>query len=498
MAITETTLERAPYLAGGAKKLFINGDWVEPVQGGTFDTVNPATGEVIAQIALGTSEDVDLAVRAARAAFEGPWRAFTPVQRQNVLLKLADLIERHWAELRMLDILEMGSPIGPDISLGASDLAEYLRYFAGWATKIHGETTRTSQAGNFFTYTAREPIGVVAAIFPWNGPLANTVWKLAPILATGCTGVLKPAEEASLSPLRVGELIQELDLPPGVVNVVTGDGDSAGAPLANHPDVNKIAFTGSSFTGQKIVQAASGNLKRVTLELGGKSPDVVFADADLDRAIPGAAWGVFLNSGQICCAGTRVFVERPIYDDFVRGMAEYADALKVGNPLDPQTVIGPIVSQAQLDRVTGYLKIGKDEGARAVAGGDRLLEGELANGYFVPPTVFADVEDSMRIASEEIFGPVASVLPFDDVDEVVRRANSTQFGLGGAVWTRDVGKAHRVAAGIDSGVVWVNTYGQFDPSMPFGGYKMSGWGRELSQHGLEGYLNVKAVWINTD
>jgi aldehyde dehydrogenase (NAD+) len=310
--------------------------------------------------------------------------------------------------------------------------------------------------------------------------------------------VLKPAEQASLSPLRLGELIQELDLPDGVVNIVTGFGESAGAALSAHPGVDKIAFTGSSFTGQEIVRASAGNLKRVSLELGGKSPDIIFADADLDAAVPGAAMGVFGNSGQMCYAGSRVFVERPVYEEFVARVSAFADDLQVGNSLDPATQIGPIVSQGQLDRVTGYLEVGRTQGARLATGGQRLDEGELAHGYFVAPTVFYDVHDDMRIAQEEIFGPVASVLPFDDVDEVIRRANLTQFGLGAGVWTRDVGKAHRLARAINTGVVWVNTYGVNSAPMPFGGSKMSGWGNEGSEHGLREYLNVKAVWIKTD
>ena len=492
-------VQRVPdreYLDGRPKRLLIDGEWVSARSGKTFNSINPSTGEVIGEVAEADAGDVDVAVAAARRAFDGPWSKFTPQPRQNVLLKLADLVEQHLDELRMLDVIDMGMPI--QRTQRSNKIVENLRYFAGWTTKIHGETIPNSQPGSVFTYTLKEPVGVCANILAWNGPLGATLSKIAPVLTTGCTMILKPAEEASLTALRVGELVQELDLPPGVINIVTGYGEPVGAALTSHPGVDKVAFTGSSVTGQKVVRAASGNLKRVSLELGGKSPDIIFADANLDAAIPGAAMGVFSNSGQVCYAGTRVFVERPIYDEFVARMSEFAESLVVGNSMDPATEIGPVASQAQLARVIGYLDIGKNEGARTTAGGTRLVDGDLANGYFVAPTVFADVKDDMRIAQEEIFGPVAVVLPFDSVDEVKERANLTQFGLGGGVWTRDVGKAHELAAAIRTGVVWVNTYGLSDPAMPHGGTKMSGWGREYSIHGLDEYLNVKAVWIRTD
>jgi aldehyde dehydrogenase (NAD+) len=484
------------YLDGRPKRLLINGEWVLARSEKTFDSINPSTGEIIGEVAEGDAADVDAAVAAARRAFEGPWSKFTPQQRQNVMLKLADLVEQNLDELRLIDVVDMGAPV--QRIRRSNRVVENLRYFAGWPTKIHGETIPNSQPGSVFTYTLKQPVGVCASIIAWNGPLGATLSKIAPVLATGCTTILKPAEEASLTALRIGELIADLDLPPGVINIVTGYGESAGAALTSHPGVDKVAFTGSSSTGQNIVRAAAGNLKRVSLELGGKSPNVIFADANLDAAVPGATMAVFGNSGQVCYAGTRVFVERPIYDEFVARMSEFARALVVGNSLDPATEIGPVVSRAQLDRVTDYLDIGKNEGARTTAGGARLVEGDLANGYFVAPTVFADVEDDMRVAKEEIFGPVAAVLPFDTIDEVKQRANLTQFGLGGGVWTRDVGKAHQLAAAINTGVVWVNSYGLTDPAMPHGGTKMSGWGREYSSHGLDEYLNVKAVWIRTD
>jgi aldehyde dehydrogenase (NAD+) len=372
-----------------------------------------------------------------------------------------------------------------------------LRYYAGMTTALHGETIENSLPGEIFSYTLKEPVGVVGAIIPWNGPLGASVWKIGPALATGCTVVLKPAEEAPLTPLRLGELILEAGVPPGVVNIVPGFGETAGAALAAHAGVDKIAFTGSHLTGQKIIAASAGNLKRVSLELGGKSPDIVFADADLESAVPGAGMAVFANSGQICSAGTRLFVERRIYDEFVGRVADFGNGLQVGNGTDPKTQIGPLVSEQQLERVTGYLSIGKQEGARAVSGGDRLTGDAYASGYFVAPTVFADVRDDMRIAQDEIFGPVLSAIAFDDINEVIARANATSFGLGSGVWTRDVSKAHRLAKAIRAGSVWVNCYQAMDPAVPFGGYKMSGYGRESGLQHLEEYLNVKAVWIKT-
>jgi aldehyde dehydrogenase (NAD+) len=451
---------------------------------------------VLAELAEGDHADVDRAVAAARRAFDdGPWSRFTPMQRQRVMLKLADLIDENIAEFGLLDSMEMGAPVG----LGdfGSPPSDTMRYYAGWPTKLHGETVGNSISESMFTYTLKQPVGVVAAIVPWNGPLISAMWKMGPALAAGCTMILKPAEEAGLSPLLLGELAMEAGFPPGVFNVVTGFGETAGAALSAHPDVDKIGFTGSTVTGQAIMRAAVGNLKKLTLELGGKSPDIIFADADLDAAVVGAGMGVFGNTGQMCIAGSRIYVERPIYQEFIDRLAEFAGSLRVGHSLDPQTQIGPVVSRGQLERVTGYLEIGRQEGATAVAGGARLTEGDLAKGFFVPPTVFVDAHDDMRITTEEIFGPVAAVMPFDTLEEVVARANRTQFGLGGGVWTRDIGKAHKVAKAVRAGTIWVNTYGVVDPAIPFGGMKMSGWGKDLGMQSVEDYLTVKAVWINT-
>jgi aldehyde dehydrogenase (NAD+) len=485
-----------PFLDGTVKRMLISGQWVEAASGKTFESRDPATGELLARVAEGDAADIDRAVAAARRAFDGPWRKVKPYERQQMLLKLADLVERHFEELSLLDTLDMGAPISRTLGNRRRVLG-MVRYYAGMATALHGETIENSLPGEIFSYTLKEPVGVVGAIIPWNGPLGASIWKIGPALATGCTIVLKPAEEAPLTALRLGELILEAGIPEGVVNIVPGYGDTAGAALAAHHGVDKVAFTGSHLTGQKIIQASAGNLKRVSLELGGKSPDIVFADADLDTAVAGAGMAVFANSGQICSAGTRLFVERRVYDEFTGRVAEFGKGLQVGNGIDPKTQIGPLVSEQQLDRVTGYLSLGKEEGARPLSGGDRLTEGPLAKGYFVPPTVFADVRDDMRIAQEEIFGPVLSAIPFNDVDEVVQRANATPFGLGSGVWTRDVNKAHRLAKGIRAGSVWVNCYQAMDPAMPFGGYKMSGYGRESGLQHLEEYLNVKAVWIKT-
>jgi aldehyde dehydrogenase (NAD+) len=497
MAVTQAIpITRHPYADGSYKKMLIDGKWVDAVSGKKFETHNPATGELLATVAEGDAEDINRAVAAARRAFEGPWSKVKPFERQSLLLKLADLVEQNYEELSQLDTLDMGAPISRTRG-GRLRVLGMLRYYAGQATALHGETIENSLPGEIFSYTLKEPVGVVGAIIPWNSPLTASVWKIGPAIATGCTVVLKPAEESPLTSLRLAELCMEAGIPPGVVNVVPGFGETAGAALASHPDVDKVAFTGSHVTGQSIVRASAGNLKRVSLELGGKSPDIVFADADLDAAVPGAAMAVFANSGQICSAGTRLFVESKVYDEFVGRVAEFGQKLQVGNGLDPNTQIGPLVSAQQMERVSGYLAIGQKEGARALAGGAPLTEGALSKGYFVAPTVFANVQDNMRIAQEEIFGPVISAISFEDVDDLVARANATTFGLGSGVWTKDVSKAHKIAKALRAGSVWVNCYQAMDPAVPFGGYKMSGYGRESGKQHLEVYLDVKAVWIKT-
>lgn len=483
------------FLDGHPKLLLIDGKSVEALSGRTFDTINPSNGERLAAVAEGAEADIEHAVKAARRAFEGPWSKFKPFDRQRVLLRLADLVEENFDELGILDTLDMGGPIG-NLSRRRDRAIATIRYYAGLATATHGQTIDNSQPGEIFSYTVKEPVGVVGAIIPWNGPLFMAIWKIVPALAAGCTIVLKPAEQAPLSSLRLGELCLAAGIPPGVVNVVPGFG-AAGAALAEHPDVDKVTFTGSTGVGQKIIRASAGNIKRVTLELGGKSPNIVFADADLDIAVAGAAMAIFANSGQVCSAGSRLYVEQKIYDEFVERVAAYATALRVGDAMDPNTQLGPLVSKEQLNRVLGYLDLGRGQGARVAAGGDRINDGVLAQGYFVRPTVFADVNDNMRIAKDEIFGPVVSAMPFTDVDEVIARGNATHFGLGSGVWTSNQNNAHRVAKGLRAGSVWINCYQMMDAAVPFGGYKMSGYGREGGTAHIEEFMNTKSVWIKT-
>ena len=487
---------RPAFLDGQVKGLFIDGRARPALSGKSFDSLSPRNGELLARVAQAGKEDIDLAVAAARRAFEGDWSRFKPFDRQQVMLKLADLVELHYDELALLDTLDMGGPLSRT-KLGRRRAVALLRYYAGLATTTQGDTIPNSAAGEHFCYTLKEPVGVVGAINPWNGPIGLAIWKLCPVLASGCTLVLKPAEQAPLSPLRLAELCMEAGIPAGVVNVVAGFGD-AGAAMAEHPGIDKIAFTGSTEVGQKIMRAAAGNMKRVSMELGGKSPDIVFADADLDAAVPGAAMAVFQNSGQICSAGTRLFVQRPVYEDFVQRVADFARTLKVGDPLDADTQLGPVVSAEQLERVTGYLQLGREQGARALAGGHRLSDGALAKGYYVAPTVFADVQDDMRIAREEIFGPVISALPFDTLDEVIVRANDSSYGLGSGVWSRNVNTIHKVARSLRTGTVWANCYQVMDPAIPFGGYKMSGFGRESGVEHMHEYLQTKAVILKLE
>jgi aldehyde dehydrogenase (NAD+) len=473
-------------------KLLINNRWVDSVSGKTFDTINPATGEVLAQVAEADAPDVDLAVKAARNAFhmKSPWRRMSASERGKLMNKLADLIEKHADELATLESLDNGKPRHVARSADLELTIACYRYFAGWADKIQGKTIPIN--GDYFCYTRLEPVGVVGQIIPWNFPLLMQAWKLAPALATGNTIVMKAAEQTPLSALRVGELILEAGFPEGVVNLLAGYGPTAGQAIARHMDVDKVAFTGSTEVGHLIMQAAAEtNLKRVTLELGGKSPNIVFADADMDAAVEGSHFALFFNQGQCCCAGSRVFVEEKIYDEFVERSTERARRRKVGNPLDNATEQGPQVDDAQFEKVLGYVESGKREGAKLMCGGERVGD----RGYFVAPTVFAEVQDSMKIAQEEIFGPVMSILKFRDVDELVDRANRTMYGLAAAVWTRDIGKAHQIANSVRAGTVWVNCFDVFDAAAPFGGFKQSGVGRELGEYGLQQYSEVKTVTV---
>ena len=472
-------------------KLFINGRWVDSVSGKTFDTLNPATEKVITSVAEGDSADIDLAVAAAREAFEnGPWKKTDARDRGRILLKIAGLIERNKDELALLDTLDNGKPINETTKADIPLVIDCFLYYAGWADKIHGETIPVR--GDFFNYTLREPVGVVGQIIPWNFPLLMAAWKIAPALACGNTVVLKPAEQTPLTALRLGEICQEAGLPDGVLNIVTGYGPTAGAALAEHMDVDKIAFTGGSATGRIIMQAASKNLKRISLELGGKSPNIVFADSDIDSAVDGAMTGIFFNQGEVCCAGSRLFIEKSIHEEFIDKLSNKAANMRVGNPEDTGTQMGAQVSKEQFDKILGYIETGKQEGAKLVTGGERCGE----RGYFIKPTIFDAVDNNMRIAKEEIFGPVVSTITFDDVSEVVRQGNLSIYGLAAAVWTRDIKKAHRLARDLKAGTIWINTYNALDTASPFGGFKQSGFGRELGVHALELYTQVKSVWIN--
>ena len=474
-------------------RLLINGEWVEGSR--KFDTINPAAGEVLTSVAEASPADVDRAVTAARNAFEdrnGAWRKMSASERGKLIWRLADLIEQNIDELAELETLDNGKPIFESRYVDMPMVVDVLRYYAGWATKIHGETVNNFDTA--FTYTLREPVGVVGLIVPWNFPLLLASWKLGPALACGNTVILKPAEQTPLSALRLGELVIGAGFPAGVVNILTG-GPETGKSIVRHPGIDKVAFTGSTAVGKEIMRGAADSLKRITLELGGKSPNIVFSDADVDSAVKGAINGIFYGKGEVCNAGSRLFLEAGLKDEFTEKLAARAAKMRPADPLDPKTRMGAIVSQEQMNTVLGYIEAGKNEGASLVAGGKRVsLDG--SNGYFIEPTIFGDVKNDMTIAREEIFGPVLSVLTFDDVDEVIEQANSNPYGLAAAVWSRDIKKAHMVSRRLKAGTVWINTYGLMDASVPFGGFKSSGIGRELGMQAIEHYTEVKTVWLN--
>jgi aldehyde dehydrogenase (NAD+) len=474
-------------------QLLIDGQWVDGTT--KFDTVNPATGEVLTQIAEGSNADVDRAVEAARRALEdrnGPWRKMSASERGRLIWKLADLLEKNIEEFAELETLDNGKPIFESRYVDMPMVIDVLRYYAGLATKIHGETVNTLETA--FTYTLREPVGVVGIIVPWNFPLLLASWKVGPALACGNTIVWKPASQTSLTTLRFGKLAIEAGVPAGVINIVTGPG-SVGRAMVQHPGIDKIAFTGSTAVGQEIMRSAADTVKRITLELGGKSPNIVFADSEIDNAVKGAITGIFYGKGEVCNAGSRLFLESKVKDEFIEKLAARAAKMRPADPLDPKTRLGAIVSQEQMRTVLRYIEAGKKDGAKLVAGGNRVnVDG--GKGFFIEPTIFGDVTNEMTIAREEIFGPVLSVLSFDDIDEVIEQANNNPYGLAAAVWTRDVKKAHSVSRRLKAGTVWINTYGLMDASLPFGGYKSSGFGRELGTHAIEHYTELKTVWLN--
>jgi aldehyde dehydrogenase (NAD+) len=487
-------LGTAPQIEIKQGRLFIGGQWVEPSSGKFFPSLNPATGETLTQLADADARDADAAVQAASRAFRsGSWAEMSSADRGKILWKIGDLIDRHNEQIGTLETLDNGKPIFESRHVDLPMAAEVFRYYAGWATKIQGETVPVR--GPFLNYTLAEPLGVVAAIVPWNFPLLLASWKVAPALATGNTVVLKPSPWTSLSALRLAELAEEAGLPEGVLNVVTGSSPALGQALVRHPQVAKIAFTGSTRTGQEIAREAAGTLKRVTLELGGKSPNIVLADADLDGAVRGATIGIFYGKGEVCAAGSRLFVEKRIHDEFMEKLADRAKKMQPGDPLDPKTRFGSLVSEQQMKNVLDYIEKGKSEGAKLIAGGGRASVGN-GRGCFVQPTVFDAVRNDMTIAREEIFGPVLATIEFADIEEAVREANSNPYGLAAAVWTRDISKAHRIARKLEAGTVWINTYNNYDAASPFGGYKMSGYGRELGKAALESYTQIKSVWVN--
>ena len=495
-AVSSATLHKAvEEFIRRPRLMFINNQFVPAASGKTFPTYNPATGEVLAKVAEGDREDIDRAVKAARKAFEGSaWADMSASQRGRLMWKLADLLEARIEEFAQLESLDNGKPLAVARVADVPLAVDLFRYMAGWATKIEGNTIPISagtKRTQYLAYTRREPVGVVGQIIPWNFPLLMAAWKLGPALATGCTVVLKPAEQTPLSALLLAELVAEAGFPEGVVNVVPGYGETAGAALAAHPDVDKVAFTGSTEVGKLIVQAAAGNLKKVSLELGGKSPNIIFDDADMRTTIAGAASAIFFNHGQCCCAGSRLYVEKDMFDQVVEGVADQAKKIKVGPGFEPDTSMGPLVSQEQLNRVCSYLESGFSEGAEAVVGGKK----KEGSGYFVEPTVMVKTNPNMKVVREEIFGPVVVASPFSDIDQIVAEANNSEYGLAAGVWTKDISKAHRVANKLRAGTVWINCYNVFDAALPFGGYKQSGWGREMGHEALEMYTEVKTVCV---
>jgi acyl-CoA reductase-like NAD-dependent aldehyde dehydrogenase len=492
--VMATTTQSVADLGSGFGQMYVNGKWTDASSGDTYDVINPATEAVFSKIAAGAAQEVDAAVKAARAQFDGgEWSKLPGSQRARLLNRLADLLERDKEYLAKLESATVGKPLFEPTMLDIPMTIDTVRYFAGWADKIEGRTIPT--AGVFgrpaFSYTVREPVGVIGAITPWNAPTMIAAWKFAPALAAGCTMVMKPSEESPVTTLHIAKLMEEAGIPAGVFNVVTGIGEVAGAALARHPGIDKISFTGSPEVGREIQKVAADGFKRVTLEMGGKTPHIVLADADLPSAIGGVAMGLFANSGQICAAGTRIFVHRSNYDKVLDGLAGAAAGVKQGDPFNPETNMGALVSKKQLDRVEGYVKLGVGEGAKVVAGGGRK-EGK---GYFFRPTILSGVKNEMRVAQEEIFGPVGAVMPFDDLDEAVRLANATRYGLSASVWTRDINAAHTIASKVRAGTVWINAWGAIDPRLPWGGFKTSGIGRELGYRGLEACLEEKVVSV---
>ncbi|MCD2137541.1 aldehyde dehydrogenase family protein [Salinicoccus halitifaciens] len=496
--VLDSVPEKAKAFLSGPKKMLIDGEWVEGASGKTFETINPANGEVITTIYEAGEEDVDKAVRAARKAFKGPWSKFSPAERARALHKLADLMEEHQDELTYLETIDFGSVESLSRHAWVLGAAEHIRYYAGWATKLNGETMSLTSGGNKHAYTVVEPVGVCGQITSWNFPLLGVAWKLAPALAAGNTTVLKPSQNTSLSTLYLATLIEKAGIPEGVVNIVTGGGSTTGEYITSHKDIDKVAFTGSTSVGKHILRKSADTLKKVTLELGGKSPHIIFADANLEKAVQHAFFGFTMNQGEVCAAGTRVYVERSVYQEVTDQLVELAKNMKVGDPFDPAAEMGPLVSKEQFDRVSGYVKLAEEEGGRILVGGKAPEDENLKGGYYFEPTIIADVDEHCRVVTEEIFGPVLCIMPFDDVDEVIERGNLTEYGLSSGVHTRDINKAHKVISALDAGTVWVNGYMNSNSHVPLGGFKQSGVGAEMGYPGIEIYTKSKSVVIDLD